>query len=359
MRVRREMIVLAALASRELYGLRSRPAVFVRHQPLRVRLREQMTRGASQSRDRGSWDERGARRLEELSADPGRFFVSRSPHAHKVFHGDLMTNLVWLAGLEILEIGCGRGDFSVYLQTQGARVTGIDVSENSLQAARKLAEINGVDCRFVSASATDLPFDDASFDRVVGIAVLHHLPKKEDVVQTLHETRRVLRPDGSALFCEPIENSRAFDFIQNLIPRGGGDKGDYRPSILRRRAWAEYRRRSDERSLSERELVEAGSVFPAVTIIRHYGLLARLWRLLGRRSRRPLEAFDGVLLRALPPLRYLSRIVLVQYGSLREAERARAPLAAELHDRAVAQRKEVAVEDAPPSHHAERPRASD
>jgi SAM-dependent methyltransferase len=272
--------------------------------------------------------------------------MSRSPHAHKVFHDDLMAGLGSLAGLEILEIGCGRGDFSVYLQTQGAVVTGIDVSENSLEAARVLAEINGVDCSFVSASATDLPFDGASFDRVVGVAVLHHLPRKEDLVQTLRETHRVLRPDGSALFGEPIENSRVFEFIQNLIPRGGGDKGDYRPSILQRRAWAEYRRRSDERSLTERELVEAGSVFRAVTIIRHYGLLARLWRLLGRRWRGRLEAFDAVLLRRLPPLRYLARGVLVQYGmrSLRETDRAAATLASDLQDRAVAERKQAAVD---------------
>jgi ubiquinone/menaquinone biosynthesis C-methylase UbiE len=273
-----------------------------------------VTRSAPGVGSRGPWDDYAERDLATLAVDPGRFVVSRSPHAHKVFHRDLMAGLGSLPGKEILEIGCGRGAFSVYLAKQGAFVTGIDISSSSVEAARRVAEINGVDCRFVCASATDLPLEADSFDRVVGFAVLHHLPTREDVVDTLRETHRVLRPQGSALFCEPIENSRTFDFIQNLIPRGGGDRGDYRPSILQRRAWGEYLRDSDERRLTERELFEAGSSFRTAEVVRHYGLLDRLWRILGRRWQTRLEAVDAVLLRVAPPLRYLSRDVLIEYS---------------------------------------------
>jgi SAM-dependent methyltransferase len=303
--------------------------------------------GADDLSDQRRWDEKGTRRLEELAADPGRFLVSQSPHAHKVFRADLMARLGSLSGLEILEIGSGRGEFSVYLGRQGASVTGIDVGPNLVEASRVLAEINGVECRFVHSSATELPFDAESFDRVVGVAVLHHL-SREDLVRAVRETHRVLRPGGTALFCEPIENSRLFDFLQNLVPVGGRGKGDYRPSILQRRAWAEHQRVFDERPLSERELVDAGGSFESVAIIRHYGLLSRLWRLLGRRSRRRLEALDPVLLRAFPPLRYLARTVLVEYRVTRERSvRTGSTLAEELQERALERSKDPPVEKEP------------
>jgi SAM-dependent methyltransferase len=286
-------------------------------------------------RDQSRWDAAGAKRIEELTSDPGRFLVDESPHARKVFHADLMASLGSLSRLEILELGCGRGELAVYLATQGATVTGIDIGETLIRAARLLAEINDVDCSFVRASATELPFEERTFDRVVGVAVLHHL-SKEDLAQALRETQRVLKPSGTALFCEPIENSRVFDFIQSLVPAGRPGDADYRPSILRRRAWAEYRRGQDQRALTVRELREVGARFRDVTIIRHYGILSRLWRLLGRRSRAPLEAVDAVLLRRLPPLRYLARSVLIEYAVAPEGEREPAPTPADhLHDRAV------------------------
>ncbi|HEV2712188.1 MAG TPA: class I SAM-dependent methyltransferase [Gaiellaceae bacterium] len=298
------------------------------------------------SRRKNRWDEHATRDLERLAADRDRFVLSRSPHAHKVFHDDLMARLGSLPERAILEIGCGRGKFSVFVAKQGAVVKAVDISEKSIEAARLVAEVNDVECTFVHASATALPFDDDRFDRVVGIAVLHHLPQPSDVANTLREAHRVLRPDGRALFVEPIENSRIFDFIQNLIPRGGGDRGDYRPSILQRRAWAQYRRESDERRLTERELVDAGSIFGTVAIVGHYGLLARLWRILGRRWRTRLETLDAVLLRTIPPLRYLARDVLVEYRMNLEGETDRVPatLADELHDRVAGRRKLGEVE---------------
>lgn len=270
--------------------------------------------------DQSRWDAAGLKRIGELASDPGRFLVSESPHAHKVFHADLMSALGSLSGREILEVGCGRGEFSVHLTKEGATVTGVDIGENLVRAARLLAEVNGADCSFVRASATDLPFEERAFDRVVGVGVLHHL-SKGDVAQALRETHRVLRPDGTALFCEPIENSRAFEFIQDLIPAGRAGEAGYRPSVLQRRAWAEYQGKRDERALTDRELREAGSGFRSVTIIRHYGFLSRLWRVLGRRARAPLEALDAALLGRFPPLRYLARIVLVEYAAQTERRR--------------------------------------
>jgi SAM-dependent methyltransferase len=234
-----------------------------------------------------------------------------------------MARLGPVSQLEILEIGSGRGDFSVYLSKEGAVVTGVDVGENLIRASRLLAEVNKVDCRFVRASVVELPFDAGSFDCVVGVGVLHHLSQKH-LERAVREAHRVLRSDGRALFYGPIENSRVFDFVQNLIPVGGAGKDRYRPSILQRRAWTEYQRQRDDRPLTDQELIEAGGTFGNVAIIGRYSLLSRLWRVLGRRWRAPLEEFDAALLRAFPPLGYFAGAVLVEYAMTPPRQRRRA-----------------------------------
>jgi 2-polyprenyl-3-methyl-5-hydroxy-6-metoxy-1,4-benzoquinol methylase len=267
---------------------------------------------ANQLRDQSRWDQKeGIEQLKKLSADPQQFRLSRSPHADRLCHADLMAGLGPLPELEILELGFGRGEFSVYLAKQGAVVTGVDVGKNLLKAARLLAQINEVDCNFVLASATDLPFDAASFDAVVGVGVLHHM-SEADVAQALREIHRALRPGCSAFFYEPVENSPVFDFLQNLIPVGHEGKGDRRPSILQRRAWAEYDEGQDQRKLTSRELVHAGAAFQTVRV-RPYGFLTRLTTLLGKKYLKPLKTVDAFLLRTFPRLRYLSQLILVEY----------------------------------------------
>jgi SAM-dependent methyltransferase len=66
-----------------------------------------------------------------------------------------------------------------------------------LEALEANAERLGVDVETRACDAEDLPFDDASFDIVLGHAVLHHLP---DLRAAFAEFRRVLRPGGTVLF---------------------------------------------------------------------------------------------------------------------------------------------------------------
>lgn len=139
--------------------------------------------------DQSRWDSAGVKRIAELARDPARFLVSESPHARKVFRADLMSALGPLSGRMILEVGCGRGEFSVHLATEGATMTRINIGENLVRAGRLLAEINDVECSFVRASATELPFHEASFDAVVGVGVLHHL-SNDDLAAALRETHR-------------------------------------------------------------------------------------------------------------------------------------------------------------------------
>ena len=190
--------------------------------------------------DRSRWDRCGAERKAELAEHPERFpGLTESPIADE----DILAVLAALAplgGSRVLELGCGLGKFSVYLALHGASVTAVDVGPHTgFEAADLLARVNGVECNFRVMDISALDFPTASFDRIVGLAVFHHL-RAESLPAILDRVRVLLRPGGVAVFSEPIEDTRWFDFLQNLIPAGDPKSSSYRPSWLQRKAWREY-----------------------------------------------------------------------------------------------------------------------
>lgn len=106
---------------------------------------------------------------------------------------------------------------SVSLFERGAAsVTGIDVSERELERARRAMEDAGYGDRFhgLVADAHRTPFEDASFDVIVGGSVLHHL----DLPIALREIRRILRPGGRAVFDEPLAHNPLIRLGRALTP---------------------------------------------------------------------------------------------------------------------------------------------
>src|SRR5437763_10891045 len=72
-----------------------------------------------------------------------------------------------LTGLELLDIGCGFGELSIYFAVQGARVSAIDANGERLAVGRAVAESHGLQVTFETALADRLPFADDSFDIAV------------------------------------------------------------------------------------------------------------------------------------------------------------------------------------------------
>src|SRR5215212_9625427 len=117
-----------------------------------------------------------------------------------------------------LEIGAGTGYFTLNLMQEGVIASGVctDVSPGMLGALRANAERLGLEIETVACDAAALPFEDESFDIVLGHAVLHHLPELE---RAFAEFARVLRSGGVLLFAG--EPSRYGDRIAGAPKRAG------------------------------------------------------------------------------------------------------------------------------------------
>ncbi len=109
-----------------------------------------------------------------------------------------------------LEIGAGTGYFTLNLLQAGVvrEATATDISPGMLARLRANAATAGVEVHTEACDAAALPFADASFDLVLGHAVLHHIP---DLDRAFAEFRRVLAPGGTFVFAG--EPSRTGDRI--------------------------------------------------------------------------------------------------------------------------------------------------
>lgn len=265
-------------------------------------------------------DDKGKANLLKIKENPELFLINRNDIVKfSKIKQDLVKVLLKansdsneLNNLKILEFGSGRGEFSILLAKMGADVTGIDIGTDLVDLSTQAARLNNVTCEFIVGSIDNLPFDDCSFDYVVGPAILHHLPVK-GIKDSLNEAYRVLKFGGEALFIEPLENSKLFDFIQNLIPVGKKGTPQYRPSIMKRKEWKKHLLEADDRALSNKELVTAKGAFDSISFI-YYGFLIRLRRLSGNvRFIKLLSSLDVLLTHRFSPVKKLSQGALVIY----------------------------------------------
>jgi methionine biosynthesis protein MetW len=99
-------------------------------------------------------------------------------------------------GWSVIDVGCGDGTSSApFVQERGIRYVGVDVSATAVNFARR----NGLDARKIE-DASDLPFDEASFDAALCLEVFEHL---SDPGEAAAEIARVLRIGGVLIASVP------------------------------------------------------------------------------------------------------------------------------------------------------------
>lgn len=102
-----------------------------------------------------------------------------------------------MTGMRAIELGCGTGYVSAWMARRGADCVGVDISDEQLATARRLAEQHGIPLRLIEASAEQIPEPAASFDFAVseyGAAIWC------DPYAWIPEAARLLKPGGRLVF---------------------------------------------------------------------------------------------------------------------------------------------------------------
>ncbi|MEJ7811817.1 MAG: methyltransferase domain-containing protein [Gemmatimonadaceae bacterium] len=184
-------------------------------------------------------------------------------------------------GAKILDVGCGDGArYGRHLRAAGVLLSGVDVSEVAVQAARS----NGIDATVVNLDER-LPFPDGTFDGVICLEVLEHLVDPEF---TARDVLRLLRPGGHLLVSVP--NVGFWAVRMELLATGHfNPKGN--PVTQRRYPWRDPHLRFFNSQTLRSMLTDVG-----FRVERHGGLeqqflrVAGLERIFASRAARPLDA---------------------------------------------------------------------
>lgn len=166
----------------------------------------------------------------------------RSLHAVNPLRTDFIRQVTDPRDKLVLDVGCGAGLLSESLARLGAKVTGIDVARDLLDMARLHASLNGLLVAYRHLSVEHLAEQQpGSFDMVVCMEVLEHIPRPESAVAAC---ARLLKPGGDAYFSTIDRTARSFlfailgaEYLLRLLPVGSHQLRDLiRPAELR--GWA-------------------------------------------------------------------------------------------------------------------------
>ncbi|MFL5327414.1 MAG: class I SAM-dependent methyltransferase [Gemmataceae bacterium] len=223
--------------------------------------------------ERNFHDAQARARALTFAHEPHRLQFSDDEYLnHEPWVRPAMARLGDVRGKRVLDLGCGHGMAAVVLARRGARVTACDLSPGYVTEAQQRAAANGVSIRFNTADAEHLPYADHSFNAVWGHAILHHL----DVPTAARELRRVLKPSGVAVFCEPWAGN---------------------PLLRAARRWLTHT--PDEQPLSRAQVAQLREVFGEVSV-QGWQLVSMLRRVVP--LPRALARLDARILRSIPLL---------------------------------------------------------
>jgi len=196
-----------------------------------------------------------------------------------------------VAGKRVLEYGCGPGSQAFSLAMSGAKVTAIDISDVAIEQTKDEADRQGVEVECFVMDAENLTFEDASFDRVCGSGILHHL----DLNQCYSELRRVLKPGGNGIFFEPMGYNPAINLYRKMTPSIRTD--DEHPLLM------------EDFDLAETYFDEVTpNFFHLTSIAASFIPFASAHSVLAG----PLNGLDSVLFKSLPFLKKYAWIAVIQ-----------------------------------------------
>jgi len=140
---------------------------------------------------------------ENYSQTAKSYDSTRTSTGCEIWYGELLGHFGDLNQLEILDAGCGTGNYTLALAQYVRQVTALDVNEAMLGIARQKVAYSELKEKITLKHGliNELPFENNSFDAVMFNQVLHHLDPRgtiefEQLRVALKEAERVLRPNG-------------------------------------------------------------------------------------------------------------------------------------------------------------------
>lgn len=156
-----------------------------------------------------------SRREDSLVANPQLLARYRDPLQNTAFRLEYCYHLLGeIKGKKVLDYGCGGGENSLLLAARGANVTGIDISPELVEIARRRLQMNQLVGEFRAVSGYNTGLPDGSMDVVFCMAVLHHL----NLDQARREVLRVLKVGGAVIVQEPVRDSRIYEISAKVDP---------------------------------------------------------------------------------------------------------------------------------------------
>jgi len=138
-----------------------------------------------------------------------------------------MPRLKPLAGLAVLDVGCGGGLMSEPLARLGAKVTGIDPTADAIAVARRHAGAQGLAIDYRTATVEDLQAEGMCFDAVICMEVIEHVPNQAAFVRSLGE---LVRPGGAVVVSTLNRTWKSYllaiigaEYVLGWLPRGTHD----------------------------------------------------------------------------------------------------------------------------------------
>lgn len=144
-----------------------------------------------------------------------------------------------LEGLRVLDIGCGGGLVAEPMAAWGASVVAIDASEKNIRIAALHAERSGLAIAYRHALPEDLARDGLSFDAVLNLEVIEHVP---DVTRYMTVAGALVRPGGAMVLATLSRTLKSFllakvgaEYVLRWLPAGTHEWNRFvKPSELKR-----------------------------------------------------------------------------------------------------------------------------